>query len=332
MTKTYSIALANTYSATYTPLAVLAGYVNQKSMAYNCITQIPTTDYVAYPFNNDLTIINSNMLQTPTEGSYSIFLYDTTTTNPPIPFSFYVFRKFFNISDEILLQLINRELPAIYSPDNELNNVDNIASAGVIKALYDYIYSLFWNALTSVGTGTGYNSQWETVYIGATNFLQNATYPAQFLRTLMNVNTQTSTQAFSIAQCLSRLIFQFTGVSAPVEVAYDSAGKKYLINIFYEGFSGWILGITGHTELGITTILGDTGSNSFLWIINEVANRLMPAYVKFSIIYLSTTEFDAQFNTSIVDSSDFINPAIIYDAYEVVNNNNVFNTQGYLRN
>lgn len=329
----YFVGLNNTYNTTNTPLVIQAGYYNQKSVNYSCITKLPHTQYVAYPFNNDLTVINNYMLQTDVENSYTILFYDKLNdTNPPIPFSFYVFKKLFNINTINLEQLINRELPSIYNSEEPLNAIDNYASAGALKELYNYIYSLFWNSLTSVGVGESYNSQWEEVYIGATNFLQNAAYPARFLKTLMNINTQTSTQAFSIAQCLSRLIFQFVGVATPVEVVWNPSTQQYNINIYYINFPGWKLGVDGFTELGVTTILGGGESNPFLWIIKTVANRIMPAYVKWSIAYLTPEYFNNNFQITLVTNNDFIDSNQIYDAYKVVNNNNIFNTQGFIRN
>jgi hypothetical protein len=329
----YFVGLNNTYNTTNTPLVVQAGYYNQKAVEYSCITKLLPSQYKAYSFNNDLTVINDYMLQTDVEGSYTVLFYDKlSNTNPPIPFSFYVFRQQFNINAINLEQLINKELPSIYSVEEPLNAIDNYASSETIKALYDYIYNLFWNSLTSVGVEKSYNLQWEEVYIEATNFLQNAVYPAQFLKTLMNINTQTSTQAFSIAQCLSRLIFQFNGEAAPVEVVWDFNTQQYNINIYYTTFIGWQLGVPGSSELGITTILGGLESNPFLWIINTVANRIMPAYVKWNINYLNIAEFNNNFQIALVTNNDFINSNQIYNAYKVVNNNNIFNTQGFIRN
>lgn len=332
--RNYYIALANAYNLTSSPLVVNVGFYNQKTMDYQCITKLDKDDYIVLVPNKNMTIIDTNIVQTINPGSYTIQVIDRNDSeNVPLLYNFSVITKPFTLNQDLILRTINRELPNIYKSSELFNNADNFASAGVLSALYDFIYQLYWNSITSIGVENGYNSSWEYVYIGVNNFLNNAIdgYPAQFLRTLMNVNTQTSVQGFSLAQTLSRLIYQFTGTTAPVVIEYIPAGRKYYINIYYSITTGWLLGIPGRSELGITTYLESGSGNAFLWILSTVIERLMPAFVGYQINYITIDVFNDTYNVTDVGIDDYIDPAVIYDAYEVVNNNNNFNTRGYLK-
>lgn len=343
-TLNYSIQIASTYNQTASPIIFNVGYYNTKISGYKCISLIPSSTYMIYPFNNDLQQIQNNILQAGHKGSYTVqFLDMNYPDNESIIYSFYIFEKPFIINQDILLRVINRELPEIYNPTNQLNHVDNYASSGIINEVYNYIYELFYNSMTSIGatilgddinSGAGYNPNWETVYIGVTNFLQNATYPAAFLKTLMTINTKCSVQKFSISITLSRLCYQFLGITVPVYIEYnDDIKKSYTINIYYTENGAWVLGDSILSVLGSTTTLVNENSKDFLWIIQTIANRLMPAFVNFKISYHPITLFNSSFNISDVSSGvDFIDTSVIYDAYIVINNNNVFNTQGYFLN
>lgn len=339
-TTNYIINIASTYQQTFSPIEFMVGYKNIKieHNNYQCISLIQPSHYVIHPLNNDLQVIQNNILQASKEGSYSVQLFNMNNSiTDAIIYSFYIFEKPFIMNQDIILRLINKELPNIYNASNKLNMIDNYASAGVINKLYNYVYELFYNAITSIGTTinglSGYNNNWETVYIEVTNFLQNAAYPAKFLNTLININTQCSVQRFSIAITLSRLCYQFLNTYTPVYIVYVPSTNIYLITIYYSDNNAWILGDNIYSVLGETTILANSNLKSFLWIIQTIANRLIPASIKFMIQYEQISIFNSNFNISAVNTGiDFIDTTIIYDAYMVVNNNNVFNTQGYFLN
>ncbi len=333
--RTYQIAIANTYQSTNSPLIIKAGYYNTKMSGYKCITQLDSSEYKI--ILSDLGIvqvkniinINNITVMCKSEGNYTVFLLDPSQSdNGPLPFSFYAFNNIEPIDFNSMLFIFNQELPQIYSPTNALNAIDNVGTCAVLFEVYTLIYQIFYNSTTSIGVNGAYNSNWEFVYLGVFNLLQNATYPAEFIKTLMNINTQCSTQVFSTSITISRLIFQFLGFPVPVQMVYDGGLGGYFINIYYNIPDVWALGDAGFSELGDTTFLSSNGG-TFLWVITKIILRLMPAHVKWEIQLLSIAEFNADFDVADVDDNDFYDPSILYDAYQVVNNLNNFNTQGY---
>jgi len=329
--RTYYIAINNTYNAIEAPLIVLAGYYNEKVGGYKCITQLNNDEYKIVPYipynSKDLiTEINNNTIMVSMVDDYTIFLNDfSQTDNPPIPFNFHAFQNIYIINENVLSILLEQELPALYNSDNVLNMADNAGNSAVLNAIYDNLYLLFYDSIISLGTGTYYNQNWELVFFNAINILQNIKYPAALLGTLLQINTQTSTQRFSIATTISKLAYQIIGTSVPVHIVYDTG--LWNIRIFYQP-GDWFLGEAGKSELGDTTYLSD-GNAGFLFIINLIIARIMPAFVKWEISYLPMATFETEFNISDVNINDYINPDIRYDAYMVVNNNNQFNTKGY---
>lgn len=333
--RTYFTAIENTYYATNAPLTVVTGYYNTKMSGYECITKLNNNDYEVVPYvltaqqESAFININTNTVMTKNENSYTLFVIDfSQTDNPPIPYSFYTYNNVTFLSSDGVADILLQEYPAIYKDFNILNQINNAGNVSVLYQLYRVLYSIFYNSITSVGANGTYNNKWEYVYLGVNNLLNNAKYPVNFLKTLMNINTQCSTQGFSIAITISRLTFQFIGIKVPVQVVYDDMLGGYYINIYYNVPDVWSLGTPGFTELDDTTYLLGAGTG-YLWVINLLVARLMPAFVKWQIQYLSLDTFETNFDVADVDIDDYYNPAILYDAYMVVNNNNNFNTKGY---
>jgi hypothetical protein len=251
---------------------------------------------------------------------------------PPKLFSLYAYESPQPITPELILGILNGELPSIYNPNDELNKADNFGMSTVLAAIYQQVYTLFYNSIMSVGSGNQYNQNWEFVYIGINNLLQNAAYPAQLLSTLMRIPTQTSIQIAPMALFISRIAFQYSGSTTPVQIVYNLASDEYLINLYTSENVGWQLGVPGRTELGESTYLFETRASAFLYILCSIIGRLMPVQIKYSLEPLSKLVFNTDFNTAVVEIQDYIDPAVQYDAYEVVNNNNTLNAKGYFLN
>lgn len=326
----YIIALANTYCMTDAPLVVEMAYYNDKPSGYSCLTKLPASDILVVN-TDDAINVRDNTVMVHTQGSYTVLVYDKNLPTP-LPFSFYAFTNLFVNNHVSLLSIFNQELPEIYNAADPLNYADNYAITGVFAEVYKYIYELFYNTITSIGVGSEYNKDWELVFVGVNNFLSGAVYPSQLLKTLMQIKTLTGTRVKQIATCLSRILYQYTGESTPVSVRYNSTARRWDINIYAATYNVWVLGVSGSSELGVTTKLSNGQQQSYFWFVGEVAKRIMPAFTKFRINSTSRAIFDASYNIGDVNADDYVNPDLIYDAYEVVNNDNVFNTRGYLLN
>lgn len=326
----YQLVANNTFFIPASPIVFAMGEYQTKVSGYKCITQLSPHSFIIQPqTKTNITQINNSTLQCNTLGNFSVLGY-VVGGDKPILYSFRIYETPLILGKEALLSIINQELPAIYKHTNVLNNMDNNGIAAVLASVYEEVYNAFYSAIMSVGTAHGYNPNWEFVYLGLNNFLQNAIYPAAFIQTLIRVPTLTSIQIPPMAQLISRLAFQFTGLNTPVAIIYDSDSKIYNINIYTQNAEGWSLGIPTRTELGDTTYLISGSSSPFLYIISLIIGRLMPVQVKYIInVFSYTADFLTLFNVDDVESPDFIDPSVTYDAYEVVNNNNQFNTKGY---
>jgi hypothetical protein len=124
------------------------------------------------------------------------------------------------------------------------------------------------------------------------------------------------------------LYYQFVGSPAPCAVKWVQANNRYEITIWYTpNNSTWILGTS---ILGDTTILGSDTQRAFFWLLYAVVQRLMPVTTKYVLLLEDyKPQFITNYNVDEVQRNYFYNPAILYDAYKVVNNNVNFNTQGY---
>lgn len=323
--------LANQYCTVNAPLVIEMGYVNQKSENYKCLTKINSEDLRVTPLQpNAEQMISNNTLQVGTIGSYSVLVHENVNDTQNL-FSFYAFGNLSINNQDALLSIFNQELPAIYKSSNVLNNADNFATTGIMAYLYEFIYNLYYNSISSIGIRAEYNRDWELVYVGAANFLSNAVYPAKCLQTLMQISSLTGTRVKDIAICLSRLLYQFTGVATPIEINYIQESDLYQITLYSSSFGAWVLGQIGSSELGVTTVLtGRSLRQDYFWFIYSVAERLIPPFVKFNFEFRDREAFTDRFNIDIVDADDYILEELVYNAYEVVNNNKNFNTKGYL--
>lgn len=331
----YIISFANTFLTTNSPLVLELAYENIKSNHYTCKTLLPS-NAIRYNLvtNNYIQKVTNNIVQVGVAGSYSIYVYDNTSTVIiPLPFNFYAFDNLHINNKENILQIFSQELPTIYKNTEPFNYADNLAIASVINRVYDYIYSLYYDSLMSIGTGNSYNANWELVYVGVKNFLSQAFYPSQFINTLIKLGAYASMRVQDISIALSKIMYQYLNVPVPVSIVYNASNNLWAINIYYTPPNTWLLGVDGSSELGVTTYLSSSNTESgFLWFVSELAERLMPSYVKYNLLYFNYSTFLVDFNTTIVDSGDYYSENFIYDAYMTVNNNNNYHTRGYILN
>lgn len=325
----YVVKQNNTYNTTDSPIVFEMGFYNQKTLNYKCITKINDDDIIINENIGKITLIANNKLLASNNMSYSIILYDKNNPISLTPYNFYLYSNL-HINNEIgLLQILNSELPNIYNPLEPLNNADNTASVAVMEAVYSYVYELYYNSISSIGVKDQYNSAWELVYVGVNNFLTGAKYPAELLKTLMRIKSQTGTRRHDIAILISRVLYQYTGGISPVEILFNSTSQQWEISIYNARLTdSWALGTS---QLGIDTILGKRGVTSWLfWFISALIQRLMPVSAKWIIYNYEYTNFIMRYNTDIVDNNDFYNPDVLYPCYAVINNKEGFNTQGYI--
>lgn len=332
----YFCGILNNYKQTNSPLNIAVGRYNEKTDGYKCITKLENKNFkiINLSKNNIITKIpNYNAIMSDKAGSYFVLIYDVTTTEnnlKPTLLPVYIFNELFNNTQTSVYKTITHELPQLYKYSNKYNNVDNLATAKVIEEVYLFIYNLFYNTVSSVGRGKVYNQNWEIVYFATNNLLKNFVYPADLIESLLQINGLVATKVKDIAIFLSRILYQMVGVLVPVYIYYNKNSKQYIITIYNTNLlSAWSLGDRDKSILGETTILTSRTESQHLWIISILARRLMPCSNKFTIIFNSIEIFKEKFNTEIVKENDYIDDNVIYDAYGVVNNDNLFNTKGY---
>lgn len=325
----YLIAVDNTFTIPNSPIKIeMAKYTNRDG--YSALTQLLPTSIKVTPLDDGLIVVTgtTTTVQTAESGSYSVLVTDLASPEiPPQKFSFYVYDAPQVLNKSWLYNLFNSLLPDLYNSNNALNSADNLGVSAICEALYQQLVEAFYNAIYSVGKNQAYNSQWEYSYIGINNFLQNVKYPADFITTMMCIPTQTGIRMPDIAIFTSRLAFCITGVENPVSVYYDLFSNVYHIDVYSNNtILPWILGVS---QLGINTFLVQAESNIYIYILCKIVSKLLPISIKYQFTFLTYTEFEENFNSSQPLASEYINPAITYDAYGVINNNNVFNTKGY---
>lgn len=323
----YTAGLDNTYNTINAPFVIEMGKKTTKAEGYQCLTKVPSANILLKYQDDGMIEVNNHAFMVSSIGSYSVLCYDTS--NPmPVPLSVYAYQSLFINNTTNILQIISQELPAIYSNDNLPNLADNFATAAVFERAYSFIYKLFYDAVSSVGEGKEYNRMWEQVYIGSNDFLLTAKYPAEFIKTLMQVGTRTGVKIKDISIVISRLMYQFSGFPFPVEIVFDDANNRYDVNIYnMPTIMQWVL---GYSQLGINTILTTELQRSDLWFIYLTLKRLMPVFVKFRINYFDADKFNTDFRVDLVDENDYLLDSVNYNAYMVVNNNNIYNTKGYI--
>lgn len=325
----YLIGVDNTFTLPNSPIKIEMGKYFDVS-GYKSIRPLLSGEYWVKCLTQYCYGVNDNTVQCALVGSYSFLITDKTEPSiNPLPFSFYVYPSPLALGESWLLQLINGELPTIYNPNEILNDADNSGIAAVMSKLYRQLNELFYGTITSIGSGSSYSQDWEYVYIGVNNFLQNAVYPADFLRTMMRIPSQTGISMPDLAIITSRLAYQITGQPNPVEMYYSDTTDTYVINIYANStFGGWRLGVS---QLGVDTVLTTGESSPYVYILSKILARLLPITVKYIINILTYDVFLAEFNTTQVLFNDYIDSSVKYQAYVVVNNNNLFNTKGYYR-
>ena len=334
----YSIKIENLYVVTDSPIVINVGYwdVDTSTTPYTIDKYVTMlTDFDFIDVNDSLTKINNNTFMVNKEGSYSVQLVDNTLpTGGGIEiFTFYVYTKPYFINQMTLYNLINRELPKVYKSSNVLNNIDNVASAGLIKELYDYEYKLFWDTIESLGSGNKWNKDLEFTFFNAKNILNIVNHPAILLQTLSNVIYTTTTKIHDLAITFSKVVYAIYGNPVPVSIKLISGVWNITIYSLLDNTS-WVLGDSVRSVLGSTTILGYRVSGS-LYFIYLIISRLMPSNAKYTINLTNTSNFqpvgDNQFYNATVYSIKNNRPGFIpqpYDAFKFANFNNSFNIQG----
>ena len=338
----YFISINNTFNFTNSPIVLSVGYYNTyQGVQISCITLLDPSTYSIRSLNNDITILSNNSFTAPNQGSYTIQILDNylENNNQLVTYSLYIFNNKFIINDTIIYNSTNRQLPSIYNRSNKYNDIDNIASSKVINDMHNYHYNLFWNILLSLGVNGYYNTDKEFTYFGINGILKNASFPAELLQTVSNIDTQGGNTAYDLMILISRICLQFLGYDSsgngvPVEVVYDVNNKIWNINIYNVSKIGniWVLGDSVKSILGTSTYLGGLNTDTILWFINYIIYNIIPLHIKYYINYYSFNNFTAKYNTSIVgvnDFYDFSNPTQ-YGCFQVINNNNNFNTKGYI--
>lgn len=325
----YFIGVDNTFTLPNSPIKIEVGKYSNVA-GYQSIQPLANTEFWVKCLTPYSYLVNDHTVQCGVVGSYSFLITDKTEpVLTPQLFSFYVYPTVNVLGETWLLQLINAELPTIYNPNQVLNAADNAGIAAVWKQLYIQLAELYYGTITSIGTGDSYSQDWEYVYIGINNFLQNCYYPAEFLKTMMKIPSQTGISMPDLAIITSRLAYQITNAPNPVEMYYDDTIDTYIINIFANGATtGWILGTS---TLGVNTVLGTSITSQYTYILSKIIAKLLPVTVKYIINVLTYSVFLTDFVVAQVLPNDFIDPEVYYDAYVVVNNNNLFNTKGYYR-
>lgn len=326
---TYKIGVDNTFTVPNSPVKIEMGEYSEVA-GYKSIKALGSSEIMVKCLDQFSYNVSPNTVQCGTVGSYSFLITDKTklTINPQL-FSFYVYPFPNALGKDWLLQLINGELPTIYNPNEILNAADNAGIAAVMNQLYLQLVDLYYGTITSIGTGSSYSQDWEYVYIGVNNFLQNCVYPAQFLKTMMRIPAQTGISMIDLSIFTSNLAFQITGQPCPVEMYYNEPTNTYIINIFANNIVyGWQLGLS---LLGEDTYLSTPESSPFVYILCKILGKLLPVTIKYFINILPYDIFLNEFNTAQVQANDYIDSSVRYQAYAVVNNNNLFNTKGYYR-
>lgn len=327
----YLIAVDNTFTIPNSPIKIeMAKYTDRDG--YSALTQLLPTSIEVTPLDDDLIIVAeaNTTVQSGESGSYSVLVTDLSAPKlPPQKFSFYVYDAPQVLSKTWLYSLFNSLLPNLYKSNNALNSADNMGVSAICEILYQQLVEDFYNAIYSVGENQSYNQQWEYSYIGINNFLQNVKYPADFLTAMMCIPTQTGIKMPDIAIFTSRLAFCITGFENPVSVYYNPVSDVYHIDVYSNNtILPWVLGIS---QLGINTFLGEAQSNIYIYILCKVVSKLLPISIKYQFTFLTYTEFGETFNSTQPLANEYINPAITYDAYGVINNYNLFNTKGYYK-
>jgi len=325
----YFVGVDNTFTVPNAPIKIEMGKYSNVA-GYKSIKPLLHDQFWVKPLNPQTLLIDERTVQCGTVGSYSFLITDLTTPSAiPQVFSLYVYQAINSLGKDWLLQLINAELPTIYNPSQVLNSADNAGIAAVMAQLYQQLVELYFGTITSVGTGSSYSQDWEFVYIGINNFLQNCVHPAEFLHTMMMIPAITGISMPDLATVTSRLAYQITDAPNPVEIYYNEPSDTYVINIFANTVNtGWRLGIS---ELGVDTVLSTGASTPFSYILSKIIAKLLPVTIKYIINILPYNTFLTEFNIAQVQSNDYIDPSVKYTAYVVVNNNNLFNTKGYYR-
>lgn len=324
-----NIQIDNTYSLVNSPITLVVS--EPISVGNHSYWQIVSPSRVSLvSLDDNVTVINNNTISCSREGSYSIQVFvDNGFTQI---FSLYVFPNLAVINQQNLYQIFNQELPRIYSSNNPYNQADNYAVSCMFNDFYLFMYEAYYNSFSSMGQGDRYNVNLEELYFGSKGALSSAASPAQILKLLKQVKSQTGISYKQLSVFLTKLLYAATGQVCPVSIHQLNANDICHIDIYCTPES-WRLGVTGRTELGVTTILGrPANSNIVSYLVFTMCNRLFPCNVKWEINYFSYAQFTTNFMVNEVNPKMYMSNEVNYDAYATVNNNNILNTKGYYKN
>lgn len=324
-----NIKIDNTFNLVNSPIILaISELVDIDNHKYQRLISPSRISLVA--LDSDTVIINNTTFTCLSSGSHSVQVFiDGVFVQL---FSIYVFVNLATINQQNLYYIFAQELPQIYSNNNVYNEADNYAISQMFNDFYQFMYEAYYNSFMSLGQDASYNVNLEELYFSTKGILANTKSPAQILKLLKQVKSQTGISYKQLSIFLSKLLYAAIGREVPISIHQLNANSICNIDIYYAP-SEWRLGVAGYSELGVTTILGrPLNTNIINVLVLTMCNRLMPCNVKWQINYFSLPTFKANFNYDAVPIDAYIDDDVIYDAYNAVNNNNVFNTKGYYRN
>lgn len=326
----YNIYINNDFSVINQPIILSIGKNKELVSGYKYQELINRSRIKLRALDDGVQILDNITFMSQTVGSHAIqvFIDDSMIDI----FNIYTYENLTIINQHNLYTIFTQELPAIYNQNNPYNYADNYATSKMFAELYKFIYTAYYNAFTSLGKDGAYNIGFEELYFGRRGIISGSSNPSQILKLLIQISNRTGITYKDISIFLSRLIFAVNGAENRVHMYQNAADEICNIDV-YLATGNWQLGVTGNTELGITTILGSPASQSLVnYLLVTMLTRLMPTQVKWIITAKAINDFSSDFNSNDVLDSMYIKDSVYYDAYGAVNNNNVFNMKGYNKN
>jgi len=326
----YNVCVNNTFSVINHPITLSIGQPKQLISGYKYQELMNGSRVNLIALDNQTKILNNTTLICQTIGSHAIQVFiDGVMIGV---FNIYTYASLDIINEQNLYSIFTQELPTIYNDGNAYNYADNFATTKMFADLYKFIYEAYYNAFASLGESSSYNLGFEELYFGQRGIISGAAYPAQVLNLLIQISNKTGITYKDISIFLSKIIFAANGLPSQVYMHQSAANSICYIDLYIRS-SNWQLGVTGNTELGITTKLGAPANESLVkFLVVTLLTRLMPVSVKWVITYKPLADFNDDFNAASVLDNMYIDDNVNYDAYCAVNNNNVFNTKGYKKN
>ncbi len=324
------VKVRNTFSTINTPIMLEVANEITAASGTKYLDLINDVDIDIVALDKNVKILNHTTFTTQKIGSYAlqVFVNDVMVKL----FNIYTYENLAIINSRNIYTIFNQELPRIYNSNNPYNEADNYAISRMFAEYYAFMYEAYSNSFMSLGINGEYNRNLEELYFSSQGVISSAVNPAQIINLLIQISAQTGTTFSDIAIFISKLVYAITGTVAPVRVYQNAANELCHIELYYNPRL-WRLGVDGFTELGRTTILGSPSNQSLVsYLVLVMVNRLMPVNVKWVIDNRSLEIFNTAFNVAEVLPNYYMDTNQVYDAYAAVNNNNIFNTKGYMLN